>query len=239
MLRIAVCDDEELIRKYFQHMKKQLAEDFGSDVCVQTFPSGSALYGALSAGQNFDVIFLDIEMDKISGIEVGRYIRNDPKRETIQIVYISGKEGHAMELFDLRPLNFLIKPLCYEKIKEVLKTVQKLAQKGEYAFSYYIDREIHYIEVKDILYFESNNRRIIIHTVQGTDSYYGKLKDAAEELRTKDFLSIHKSFLVNYAHIIRFTYENVVMSDGKKLPVSKSNRQKVREWDGGVKTNVE
>lgn len=239
MLRIAVCDDEELIREYFQHMEKQFAEEFDSDVYVQTFPSGSALYDALSTGQNFDVIFLDIEMDKISGIEVGRYIRNDPKRETIQIVYISGKEGHAMELFDLRPLNFLIKPLRYEKIKEVLKTVQKLTQKGEYVFSYYIDREIHYITIKNILYFESANRRIIIHTVQGSDSYYGKMKDVAGELHTKDFLSIHKSFLVNYAHIIRFTYENVVMSDGKKLPVSKANRQKVREWDGGVKTNVE
>ena len=66
--------------------------------------------------QIFDLIFLDIELKKKSGLDVSNYIRNELGNESVQIAYISAKTGYAMDLFEFRPINFLVKPLEYSKV---------------------------------------------------------------------------------------------------------------------------
>lgn len=69
------------------------------------------MYQFICEGACFDIVFLDIELPKISGIDIGKKIRDEMHDETTKIVYISGKDSYAMGLFDVRPLNFLIKPI--------------------------------------------------------------------------------------------------------------------------------
>ncbi len=71
-------------------------------------------------GTNYDLLFLDIELPQINGVAVGRYIRETIKNEIIQIAYISSKQKYAMELFEMHPINYLVKPLTYEKIAKVI-----------------------------------------------------------------------------------------------------------------------
>ena len=66
------------------------------------------------------MLFLDIELPKMNGVAVGQYIRETLKNETIQIAYISSKQEYAMELFEMRPINFLVKPLYEKKIENVI-----------------------------------------------------------------------------------------------------------------------
>ncbi|MEL7568552.1 MAG: response regulator [Dehalobacterium sp.] len=78
---------------------------------IEVFFSGEKLYQFICEGACFDIVFLDIELPKISGIDIGKKIRDEMHDETTKIVYISGKDSYAMGLFDVRPLNFLIKPI--------------------------------------------------------------------------------------------------------------------------------
>lgn len=74
----------------------------------------------------------------LNGVEVGKKIRDQLCNETSQIVYISGKDSYAMELFDVRPLNFLIKPLQKEKIEVVVRKAIDLVDKGNQFFEFNI-----------------------------------------------------------------------------------------------------
>ena len=83
--------------------------------------------------------------------------------------------------------------------------------------------------IKDILYFESDNRKINIYTTKGQISFYGILSEVLEELDEFDFLFIHQSYIVNYNHIISFEYNQVTMSNDTILPISQSRRKIIRE----------
>jgi DNA-binding LytR/AlgR family response regulator len=84
--------------------------------------------------------------------------------------------------------------------------------------------------ISDILYFESSGRKVKIILKDGeVKEYYGKLSEVEEKLKKNDFFSIHKSYLINYNHVIEYTYEYVKMSNNEILGISQNNRKAVRE----------
>lgn len=229
MLRIAVCDDEGAICVQMKNALEQIGQAIQERVEIEVFYSGEELCRPLYEGIYFDIIFLDIELIVMNGVEVGRKIREEMNNQDTHIVYISGKDSYAMELFEIRPLNFLIKPLKYEKIEEVFKTALKLIQNNDQVFEYQNGRSYHRIPVKDILYFESHGKKIEINLTNGIQEFYGKLSMIETQLNKLDFISIHKSYLINYAHVIESQYDQVRMSNNAVLPISQPNRKQVRD----------
>lgn len=222
MLRIAVCDDDNTICSQFESILSNLNVE---KMEIEIFYSGESLCQFMSNEVYFDIIFLDIELQIINGIEVGKKIRDEMHNETTQIVYISGKDSYAMELFETRPLNFLIKPLEAEKIEKVIKKVIELAAKSNQFFEYKIGRTQNKIPIKDILFFESYGKKVKLFTQGDVHEFYGKLSDIEQQLNNKDFMQIHKSYLVNYFHVIKYQYENVQMSDNTVLSISQQHRK--------------
>lgn len=229
MLRIAICDDEKSICNQLEEILEKLGREFLENIQIDIFYSGEELCQYLAGNNYFDIIFLDIELKIMNGVEVGQVIRDRMLNETTQIIYISGKETYAMELFKIRPLDFIIKPFNYEKIKEIFKIALRIIQKNENIFQYKIGHTTYNVLIKNILYFESRNREIIIHEINGTEVFYGKLKDVYENLRRFKFIQIHKSYLVNYNHVIKLEYHQVIMSSKVILPISQANRKRIRE----------
>lgn len=229
VLKIAICDDEKSICSQLEEILEKLGREFLEKIEMDIFYSGEELCLYLSENNHYDIIFLDIELDEMNGVEVGQVIRDEMLNETTQIIYISGKETYAMELFKIRPLDFIIKPFNYEKIKEIFKIALRIIQKDDNIFQYKIGHTTYNISIKNIIYFESRNREIIIHTVNGTEVFYGRLNNIYEDLRQIKFIQIHKSYLVNYNHIIKLEYHQVTMSNNVVLPISQANRKKIRE----------
>ncbi|MCR6545872.1 LytTR family DNA-binding domain-containing protein [Dehalobacterium formicoaceticum] len=149
--------------------------------------------------------------------------------ENTQIVFISGKDSYAMDLFEIRPLNFLIKPLKEEEIVKIIKKVIELSAKSNHFFEYKIGRTQTKIPLKDILYFESSGKKVKIFTQDEVHEFYGKLSVIEQQLTNKDFIQIHKSYLVNYSHVIKYHYENVQISDNTVLPISQQQRKSVSD----------
>ena len=148
MLRIAICDDEKSICNQLEEILEKLGREFLEDIQIDIFYSGEELCQYLAVNNYFDIIFLDIELKIMNGVEVGQVIRDRMLNETTQIIYISGKESYAMELFKIRPLDFIIKPFNYEKIKEIFKIALRIIQKNENIFQYKIGHTTYNVLIK-------------------------------------------------------------------------------------------
>ena len=230
MFKIAICDDEAAICEQLESILQRIGSEFLKDLEWDVFFSGESLYDYLKKDKYYDIIFLDIELKEMNGVEVGHIIRDTMANETTQIVYISGNKTYAMELFKLRPLHFIIKPFDYGEIKEIIKVVLKIHQRDYRMFQYKVGPKTHSISTRDIIFFESRNRKVEVHTTEGNHVFYGKIKDICKELQRYKFIQIHKTYLVNYHYITKFEYDKVTLSNKVTLPISQANRKRIRRF---------
>lgn len=225
--KIAVCDDEQIICSTMYNKLLDLSKSKSVIFEIDCFTSGEELCDEIKH-TNYDLLFLDIELPKMNGVAVGQYIRETLKNENIQIAYISSKQEYAMELFEMRPINFLVKPLSDEKIESLIDKFLKLNKIDTETFNFKAGHNYYKIPFSDILYFCSNGRKINIVTLKKEYEFYGSLDNIYSEVKNKKFLFVHKSFLVNFKHIRKYQYEQLTMSDNKIIPVSQMRRKAVR-----------
>jgi DNA-binding LytR/AlgR family response regulator len=229
MFRVAICDDQQEICSQIENIILDYRKDVAIEIDVEVFFTGEELCEFIEKEHDFDLIFLDIELGMIDGIEVARRIRQDMNDEITQILYISSKQSYAMDLFESRPLNFLVKPLSEERIIKYIKQAIQLCEKGNLLFEFRMGKIFYKVPYKDIIYFESNDKKIQIVTVKGGYEYYGKLSDIEQIVPNKDFLLIHKSYLVNYMYVSEAWYDTLKLSNGISLPISQTYRKEVRD----------
>ena len=229
MFRIAICDDDKIIGSNIENILLKYTKRACIEVNISVFYSGEELYRYIDSGHGFDLIYLDIEMDSMNGLEVGKNIRNTLKDHKTEIVYISAKDEYDRQLFAIQPLHFIPKPIDTHMLIETLKLAMLRADKFGGIFTYRKKAETYKIPIKDIIYFESINREIRIIANNVEDTFYGTIQEVIDEVAKYEFIRIHRSYVVNYLHISRFKYDEVIMSNGIGLPISQSRRKEVRE----------
>ena len=228
MMKIAICDDEHCICSQIENILLKYARRNYIKVDTEVFYSGESILNYFSKGDTFDLIFLDIEMEKIDGIEVGQQIRKIMRDYTTEIVYISGKDAYYKRLFDVQPLNFIEKPIPPQSVIDAFELAAKRLKKFFGFFQYQKRHETYKVEINNILYFESFNREVKIVLSNREDLFYGNLEDISFRVSGYPFLKIHRSYLINYNHTSILRYTEVVMSNGAVLPISRNRRQEIR-----------
>ena len=227
MYIIGICDAGENVCTSIEKMLLQYAKEKNVQIDTNVWYSGENLRDYLISGGHLDVLFLDIELFKMSGIEVGGYIRNQLDNMRLQIVYISGKASYAQQLFKTQPLDFLVKPISQQQINEVMDIALKIIKRRNERFEFRYGKEYYYVPMGDIVYIGSEGRKVKVVTPKATFEFYGKLKEVAKRL-SDDFIIIHQSYIVNKEYVFRYTYEMVELIDGTTLPISPTNRKPVR-----------
>lgn len=228
MYTIGICDDGEQICIDIEKMLIQYAKEQNIQVDTNVWYSGEGLRDYLEAGNHLDILFLDIELFKMTGIEVGNYIRKQLDDMGMQIVYISGKSSYAQQLFKTQPLDFLVKPITQAQINETMETAVRIIKRKEERFEFQQGKEYYYVPMGDIVYFGSEKRKIKVVTMKATFEFYGRLKEVAKRL-PEEFIVIHQSYIVNMEYVFRYTYEMVELVDGTILTISLANRKLVRD----------
>ncbi len=228
MFRIAICDDEYALCSQIETIILENQNVFTEELEINVFYSGERLASFIQNEHDFDLIFLDIEMEGLNGLELGRKIREEMDNQTIQIVYVSGQKRYYKDLFDVRPMHFLSKPLETEKLIKDIKLAMKLNGCFSGVFSYQKSGQMHKLPIKDIIYFQSVNREIKIVTTTGAEFFYGKLREVKAQVEGHHFMQIHKSYLVNYEHVSTFKYDQTKMSNADCLPISQAKRKAIR-----------
>lgn len=227
-LNLAVCDDEIQIQFMIEEFLQQIFGEYGISVNIECFSSGEEFCDNFSKGA-FDLIFLDIEYEGMNGVEMGRFIREQIGDENVQIAYVSGNTGYALELFEYRPINFLVKPVKQKDIQRVVDKYLLLSNQRQENFQYKIGTNVFQISLSDIFYFSSNARKVTVHKKDEEAEFYGTLEQVYNRVKGKRFLYVHKSYIINYLFIKKMEYEQVTLSNNTIIPISQSRRTAIRK----------
>lgn len=229
MLYIAICEDELSMGSYLEDIICKHAQRAGVEIDIEVFLTAEECLKYIEENQSLDLLFLDIELEKMNGIELASIVREKLENNYMQIVYISAKESYAMELFETQPLNFLVKPIDEEKLFKVFSKAVKILSDKEKVFYYKKGHKQKKEFIKDILYFEVRNREIMICSRNQKDNFYETMKSLEEKLGKYGFFLCHKSFLAHYEKVKIFERDRLIMENGDIIPISRTHRETVKE----------
>lgn len=229
MLRIALCDDEENARDALRiQLEKWMNES--EDEIVYEFSNGRTCVNWLTAHPGeVDLLFLDVEMGKENGLDAAKKIRT--VNRNLLIVFVTGYTDYVFDGYQVNALDYLVKPVSPEKLKEVLLRAKELLTPPADRFFVLKNADGAYrLPWDDILYFYSDRRYIHLVTAVKTYTFYGKLNDIEKQVRN-NFVRIHQRYLVNSDNVT-FVGGDFVTVDNpacEKLPVSRAYKKEACE----------
>lgn len=232
MIGIGVCDDSVEFTEEMYRMIQKYGRERRLECSIKLYNSARELLAALEEKESFELLFLDIEMDGMDGIALGKRLRELTCR--ILIVYVSGYEQYLRQLFEVEPFRFCSKPVREEELFEVLdRAAERICSRHRETFRFQYGKNVVNLLCEDIIFLESSGRKVIVHTSNGSYEYYDKLDHAQEQLDERHFVRIHKAYLINMDYLEAFQYDKVALRDGTILNISEKHRARVRGlfWD--------
>lgn len=229
MLKIAICEDEKRYADDLEWCLQVWATNTGNNIKTRKFDNGIPLLSCIDVNGMFDVIFLDVEMDKMNGLETAAKIRE--KDFVTTLIFVSQYESYYKEAYNVHPFHFLSKPINSKKLEETMDSFMVMKRQAIETFTFNINKARYSLQLNDIIYFYSESRHVTAVCKEQKYTFYRKLNDVQKELEKKDnrFLRIHQSYLVNMKYVKEFHYREVVLFNGQSLYISKENRRKMRE----------
>lgn len=229
MIRISVCEEVPAVCSELENIILNFQKDTNEQLTIEVFYSGKDLIEYIKNENTFDLIFLGIELDKINGVEVGRFIRSDLEDYITKIIYISSENIYDRELFDVQPLDFLSKPIDIEEVIKDIKLAIKTYEKENKMFSYKIGHSNCKIPIKEIIYFESIRREIKLVSIKETLYFYGTMDDLIKQLSKKRFILPHRSYFVNYDKVFSIRKDEIMLCNGDVIPLSRLRIKEIKE----------
>lgn len=231
--KIAICDDEiyyiDRLYSYLEECKNII----NIDMKIDTYNSGEDLLKSID-NIHYHMIFLDIEMKGMTGICAARKI-NEINDKT-QIVFATSHKEFAIDAFDIYALGYLLKPISFEKLKEILLTglerinLANLKNQLEEAYIVitedYVDKKI---SQNNIIYIEKKRNKCMIKTDDSTYYCYDSLKKIYGQLNKDVFIYTHQGFIVNINNIKEISASEIIIKNGKNLPMSRKHKGEVKE----------
>lgn len=233
--KVAICDDEEV---HIDHVCQYLAayeSETSNRLLIERYSSALALLEVLENGeQPYDVILLDVDMPKMSGMDAALAIR-DFDRET-PICFITSYDNYAYNAFQVEAMGYLVKPVKYTDFKRLMNRcvvqVQFLREREtaeERFLSIKVERSEQIISLQEIVYIEKRRNKCIFHLVEQDVTCYDTLANVYERLNPQQFYFTHQGYIVNFDHILEVAPDRVYVDGGAEIPVSRRYYQNLRE----------
>jgi DNA-binding LytR/AlgR family response regulator len=225
MLKIAICDDEKEQQQILERLitSEQLSEPYELD----KFDSGEDLVSVYEAGQRFSIILLDMKMKELDGIQTAEIIRK--YEENCIIIIITSIIEYAVNGYSVEAYDFILKPVDEKKFSKVFKSAVKIIQEEKNKIYVIQMRDkITALRLPDIVYLESDKRKVIIHCKKGKYSDNENISNAEKKLSTDGFVRISRYYLVNMQHIEKIAANSIMMSTGDLLKYSKNYQKEIK-----------
>ena len=219
MIYIAICDDDALdIQSLEKHLAKLSEYDLSAKIL--TYQDPTELVEDIRRGYRFNLIFMDMHMKPINGIDASMKIRQYD--QAVPLVIVTATSEFAVDGYKVEALRYLIKPI---KEEELLKVVVPILQKNKFLnqqfFTFQGAEGLTRLPVGDIYYFQSDLRDIKVVSTEGASIFTGKISEIADNMDKFDFVRTHKSYVVNLHKIETLNAQELTLSNGEHLPVSK------------------
>lgn len=230
-MKIAVCDDDKPFAEKTAGMISALLDD--RETCSITLcVSGEELIKKHET-ENFDIIFLDIMMGGMNGMEAAKKIRSSDTRTII--VFLTNYQEFAAQGYEVGAFRYLVKNQPTGFYEEQFRSALDEYYRNHKMFEIISKNVRSYIFLSEILFFEVLSKQITVHTVNGSYEYPGKLSDIeAQLLNDRFFVKSHKSCLVNVRAIGSINKNDVIMKNGARVPLSRGCKkmlvERYAEW---------
>ena len=232
MLKVAICDDEYIFAEKIQSLLSEYLKQKKIQSNISIYHSGKELIELGSGMAQYQVIFLDINMDEVDGIETARKIRE--YSNSTMLVFVTAYIKYAPEGYKLDAVRFLLKDqtmfkeALWECMNAVLKKIR--AEDLKVMFSFHEGKKE--IPISKLMYIESNLHKLEFHVLSDDVKVYSlhdKLDRVEEKYKKYNFIRTHQSYLVNMRYILRVKRYELVLTNGMKLPIPRSRYKEVEE----------
>jgi len=209
-LRIAICDDESFMRSRLREAIYS-SGTLPPEACIEEFSDGVALING-HALCPFDVIYLDIQMDGKSGLEIGQEIRAEDRH--VIIIFVTSHQEYVFQSFPIEPFDYIVKPVDYVKVNDILKRAIRKHNEQHYKIHFKWKETPYVLDISEVVYLESTRRHIKFVTADKEYECVGKLDDYESKLSSYGFLRCHQSFLINMNYIKSIETASIITSLG-------------------------
>jgi len=217
MIRIALCDDERDELNLLETVIKQYEEERNLSFRITSYKRGEELIGNW---ENFDIVFLDIRMSGMDGMEAAKSIRK--KDMQVEIIFITSHIGLTREALAVHAFEYLEKPVSkevlYQQMDEVLEKISRYKQ-----------IEAKRNEIDEIYYFERNDRKIKAVTKKGSFIVNETISSLEQKLKPFDFVMPHQSFVVNINQMQDYYKDEIIMMNSDTIPVAQKRSSEFKK----------
>lgn len=215
-MNIAICDDECRVREGI----KETLEKMFPNVSVRDFSSGQALLEAAEKEYLPDIVLLDIAMDGMSGMDTAKRLK---ELSDMLIIFVTGVKEQVFQAFDVGAFHYLLKPVEKDKLISVVSRAIAEAEKSNLQpRSMMVKTSDGYrrVNIADILYAESDGRKVILHMKQEILEFYDRMEELNKRLG-EDFYRCHRGYIVSLAQISGYDSTSITLSNGDRIYLAK------------------
>lgn len=234
MISIVVCDDQNTVLEHLVDGIETTLDGLNEKAKVYSFTQVAHIPNSILSGCDIALLDIDFESGHYNGIDLARKIR--AVRKDAVIIFVTNYVEYAPEGYEVNAFRYLLKSELTRKLPVYLsEALSQVKAHGE-SLKVQIHGEWIHIPLSEILYIESEKHTVIVHTQRKDYTYYTSLTTLEEQLASKGFLRIHKSYLVNMSHLQKFQSQGAVLDDGTTLRVSERSyadqKKKYLFWRG-------
>lgn len=221
MIRIAIVEDNqtsaEKLRSFLERYAMENTQHFHTDIF------GDALSFLDSYKQGYDMVFMDIELPNINGMEAAVRLRSIDSQ--VILIFVTNIARFAVKGYEVDALDYIVKPVHYSDFE--LKLRRALARCKDASDAIFVVRQsgLLRLSLDEIRYIEVRGHALIFHTESGQISGSGTLLKTEEKLRKKGFLRCNKCYLVNQKHIAAVSGYTLIMTGGEELQISRPRKK--------------
>lgn len=225
MLHIAIIEDEQIHTELLADYLSAWGRERGQEISIQEFTSAERFLFVWGETKDFDVLFVDIQMAGMNGVEMAKKVRRED--EAIAIVFTTGIAEHMEEGYEVEALHYLLKPISMEKIGQCMDKVLKRNRKREYVLVHGKDETLR-IPVDTITYIEARGHGSIMEVYVNTEKEAPRqiemaksITEMEKQLSDYGFVRCHRSYLCRVGRIRQIGRTNLTLDSGSMIPVSR------------------
>lgn len=225
MIKIAFCDDELILLDNYAKVMNHLKLNYNFE--CHYFKSGEELLNYMLIHEaEFNLLFLDIIMDEIDGMELAKKIRQID--QDTEIVFLTSSPEYAVASYEIKALNYIIKQSNQLEIK-IVEAIEHTSSKKQDYFLVVNKSTVEKIKINTIIFIESDKRKVIIHTTESVYEMYNKLDQIADKLNNSKFIRTHRSYLLNMDYIKKIETKEIVTTHQQLIPISRGRADEIKE----------